>query len=41
MTGAIFSLLLVVLFAVGLYVGVAMGLGALVLATVFSDRAIR
>jgi tripartite ATP-independent transporter DctM subunit len=39
-TGAIFFLLLVVLFAVGLYVSVTMGLGALVLATLFSDRAI-
>lgn len=40
MTGAFFFLILVVLFGVGLYVAVAMGLGALLLATVFSDRAI-
>jgi tripartite ATP-independent transporter DctM subunit len=39
-TGAFFFLLLIVLFAVGLYVSVTMGLGALVLASIFSDRAI-
>jgi tripartite ATP-independent transporter DctM subunit len=39
-TGAIFSLLLIVLFAAGLYVAVAMGLGALALATLFSSREI-
>jgi tripartite ATP-independent transporter DctM subunit len=40
MTGAFFMAGLIVLLALGLYVSVSMGLGALLLATVFGDRAI-
>ena len=40
MTGVVFLLMLVVLFGVGIYVAVAMGLGSLFLVTIFGDRAV-
>ena len=38
MTAAAFLVILVVLFGLGVYVAVAMGLGSLVLVTIFGDR---